>query len=539
MKVKSTQINHLGLVAGVFDRIGIGKVIDLRLPKSRHHKVTHSNAIKAMILNGLGFVGQRLYLFPEYYEKVPVSRLIGDGIQPADLNDDILGSTLDAIYHYGPTELFNEIVLEMMNHEYLGTQLLHADTTSFSVHGDYESDEEEPTSIQITLGHSKDGRMDLNQYVLSMVSNQNGIPLFVKAHSGNSSDKKTILQAIKRVKDGLDFSDNAYFVADSAIYSQENLDHLGQYIAWITRVPATINEVKALLDADIEMETCRDDRYSYHITRSSYGGIEQRWVVFQSQPMKQRMEKSFLRRLEKETRQAQKDLNKLMRHDFACEADARIDAELWSAAHPFHKLVDVVIETRHKRSGNKRGRPEKGEEMVTVYQVAARLDIEEVAVEKARQKLGRFVLASNDTQIDPDTLLQYYKGQQSVERGFRFLKDKQFRVAEVYLKKEERIEALAMIMVLCLLIYSFAEWMIRKGLKDTGQSISDQKGKPTQKPTLKWIFFLFYGVAEVTVEIGKDVHREIANLNDSMMILIRLLGSDCEKYYGMGPKSGM
>ena len=294
--------------------------------------------------------------------------------------------------------------------------------------------------------------MDLNQYVLSMVSNQNGIPLFVKAHSGNSSDKKTILQAIKRVKDGLDFSDNAYFVADSAIYSQENLDHLGQYTAWITRVPATINEVKALLDADIEMETCRDDRYSYHITRSSYGDIEQRWVVFQSQPMKQQMEKSFLRRLEKETRQAQKDLNKLMRHDFECEADARIDAELWSAAHPFHKLVDVVIETRHTRSGNKRGRPENGEEMVTVYLVTARLDIEEVAVEKARQKLGRFVLASNDTHIDPDTLLQYYKGQQSVERGFRFLKDKQLRVAEVYLKKDERIEALAMIMVLCLLI---------------------------------------------------------------------------------------
>jgi len=69
--------------------------------------------------------------------------------------------------------------------------------------------------------------------------------------------------------------------------------------------------------------------------------------------------------------------------------------------------------------------------------------------------------------------------------------------------------------VLCLLVYSFAEWMIRKGLKDSGQSIPDQKGKPTQKPTLKWICFLFYGVAEVTVEIGKKIHREIANLKDS------------------------
>lgn len=47
-------------------------------------------------------------------------------------------------------------------------------------------------------------------------------------HSGNSSDKKTILQAIKKVKEGLDLSDDAYFVADSAIYSQKKLDHLSE-----------------------------------------------------------------------------------------------------------------------------------------------------------------------------------------------------------------------------------------------------------------------------------------------------------------------
>ena len=56
-------------------------------------------------------------------------------------------------------------------------------------------------------------------------------------------------------------------------------------------------------------------------------------------------------------------------------------------------------------------------------------------VSKEKSNLGRFILASNDINIDPDTLLSYYKGQQSVERGFRFLKDKSFRVAEVYLKK--------------------------------------------------------------------------------------------------------
>jgi transposase len=535
MKIISTQIDHLGLVAGVFDRLGIGEVIDSHLPKSRHHKVPHSGATKAMILNGLGYVGQRLYLFPEYYEKVPVSRLIGGDIQASDLNDDVLGATLDAIYNYGPTELFNEIVLEIMNHEDLGSQLLHADTTSFSVHGEYERDDadEERKSIEITLGHSKDGRMDLNQFVLSMVSNQHGIPLFVQAQSGNSSDKKTILQAIQRVKEGLDFKDSSYFVADSAIYSEENLKHLGQSTSWITRVPATIGEVKELLDADIETTLCQDDRYSCHVTCSSYGGVEQRWVVYKSRPMQERMEKSFSKKLDKDTKSAQLDLNRLRRREFACEADARKEAELWRGSHPFHKLINIEIAARRKRAERKRGRPKNGEELVTVYQIAAELDVDEAAVEEARKKLGRFVLASNDTKIDPDKLLRYYKGQQSVERGFRFLKDKQFRVAEVYLKKEERIEALAMIMVLCLLVYSFAEWVIRKGLKQTGQFLLDQKGRPTQRPTLKWICFLFYGVAEVTVEIGKESHREIANLTDSLMIVIRILGKECKKYYGM------
>ncbi len=62
-------------------------------------------------------------------------------------------------------------------------------------------------------------------------------------------------------------------------------------------------------------------------------------------------------------------------------------------------------------------------------------------------------MVSNDTRLDPEIMLNYYKGQQTVERGFRFLKDKCFHVSEVYLKKEERIEALCVIMVLGLLLF--------------------------------------------------------------------------------------
>ncbi|MGH8058224.1 MAG: DUF4277 domain-containing protein, partial [Candidatus Entotheonellia bacterium] len=62
---RSQILDHLGLVAGMFEELGIGDVIDQATqqnPETR--RVTVGNAVKAMVLNGLGFVNQQLYLVP-------------------------------------------------------------------------------------------------------------------------------------------------------------------------------------------------------------------------------------------------------------------------------------------------------------------------------------------------------------------------------------------------------------------------------------------------------------------------------------------
>jgi transposase len=65
MEIEMARLDHFGLVAGVFDQIGISEVIDNCLPKSRHQKLSHSQVLKAMVLNGLGFVGQRLSCYKD------------------------------------------------------------------------------------------------------------------------------------------------------------------------------------------------------------------------------------------------------------------------------------------------------------------------------------------------------------------------------------------------------------------------------------------------------------------------------------------
>jgi len=144
-----------------------------------------------MALNGLGFNESRLYFYSNFFIGLPTESLLGDGISPSSLNDDTLSRTLDAIFDYGPTELFNELALQAMNKMTEETHLLHADTTNFSMFGKYEGDAPDGTdSIKITFGHAKDNRMDLKRFVLGMVVNQHGIPLFMQSFSGNKSDKK-------------------------------------------------------------------------------------------------------------------------------------------------------------------------------------------------------------------------------------------------------------------------------------------------------------------------------------------------------------
>ena len=69
----SAHIGHLGLVAAKIDDLNLIDLIDHRLPISEAHgaKVSHGERVTAMIINGLGFIDSRLYLFPGFLNDKP------------------------------------------------------------------------------------------------------------------------------------------------------------------------------------------------------------------------------------------------------------------------------------------------------------------------------------------------------------------------------------------------------------------------------------------------------------------------------------
>ena len=195
--------------------------------------------------------------------------------------------------------------------------------------------------------------------------------------------------------------------------------------------------------------------------------------------MQGRQEKTFAKRLEKGKKKTETPLRKLGAREFACEPDARIAAEKWLQEKPQFRFS--FLDIRHTR-WKKRG----GKGMAVRRHIVSEIEYDPAVVDHLRQKLGRFVLATNDRDLSPDELLANYKEQGTVERGFRFLKDASFRVVEIYLKEPSRIQALAMIMMLCLFVYTMTEFRLRRKLPETGDNGDrpDEEADPEPDPEM-------------------------------------------------------
>ncbi|GAO75691.1 transposase [Meiothermus ruber H328] len=186
-----------------------------------------------------------------------------------------------------------------------------------------------------------------------------------------------------------------------------------------------------------------------------------------------------------------------------------------SAALPFHRLVYLGVKEERRRGWV--GRPRKQEQPLSVgYRLRARVEVGEGKVETAQRGLGRFILATNALQavLPAEEVLRRYKDQsRTVERGFRFL------------KRPERVMSLGMVMVVALQVYALGEWELRQKLLECQASLPDQKGKPTQRPALRWVFQLFIWVRLVVLE-GKP---QVLNLAPHHATVAPLLG--VERYY--------
>jgi transposase len=526
------RLDHLGLVSGFCKEIGLEEEINKRLPKQSHKSnISNGTLLVAMILNGLGFVSRTLHMYPEYFAEKPTERLLGEGILASHINDDVMGRLLDALYESGVSELYQTLALRVVKYLGLPCNSLNLDTTSFHLDGEYEQDID-AKSIQITRGYSRDHRPDLNQVVLSLITeNQAGIPLYMQACSGNANDmetfKKTVKSHIKSLKAAYN---NTYLIADAALYTEETVQALAeQEQLFITRVPQKLKEAKIILNQTAQTTwTELKDGYCGKWFDANYGDVKQRWLLVKSRQAKAREKHILTAVISKKTARSVIDFKKLCRQKFSCAADAHAALQQWLNKQEFVRINDALVNQHNKRI--KRGRPGQNDEIITTFQITGAITTDLHLRTEAEETNGLFILGTNDLSetLSMQFLLDEYKSQQAVERGFRFLKSPDFLTSSLFLKKPERIEALLMIMTCSLMVYAAIEHLIRRNLSEKNAFFPDMKKKPTQRPTAKWVFFCFQGISVLVIDNKTEV---VTNIIDRQKIILDCLGKRYWKFY--------
>ena len=543
MEVNYYDSNHLPVVAHFCNRLKIEKIANQILPwDSSQWQLSPGTVIKAFIVDALN-ERTPLYRMNEFFSSVDIESLLGPGVKAEQLNDDRLGRTLDCIFKYGPAQLFTTIALSALKEFDVELESLHSDTTSKSVFGKYE--QQNPKSVLICKGHSKDKRPDLKQFLFGLVTTREKIPVCGTVSNGNTQDKVWNNQLLKTIKDKLrrtDFS-NITYTADSAVVCEMNLIEIAQlFIDLISRLPENFALCHQLMERSFDDSgwesigrlSARTDSANYKLKSYQemlYGRLYRFIVVYSDKHNRRK-----LKILERKVQAEQERLLKLNRKPaiFHCEKDAQVSLENVQKSIKFWNVSGQIQSVAIKKKTNKRGRRPRNEpvEYDTFYQIVYQMTENQNQIEKEKQKAGMFVLITTHLERFSDKeILVEYKEQSSVENCFKFLKSPMI-TEQVFLKNNSRIEALGYLMLIALMVWTLIERQLRQNI--TTPLIGP--GKISMEKPTAWAIMMMLNSIKIKIN-PKPVGCErslLRPLSENELLCLYFLGITVKKYLFVG-----
>ncbi len=385
--------------------MGFVKIVDKALACDM--RVSPGKILIALVMNVLSGRSP-LYRVEEFFRTRDVALLLGSDMTVKMLNDDAIGRVLDRIYEYGTWKIFSEVCVQAFRAFSVDASVVHHDTTSVSVWGEYAPAPHDP--ICITNGFSKDKRPDLKQFMLSLLLVEGNLPCHGGILDGNASDKKTngkILHELPRIMARHGKKEFIY-VADAALATKENLSLMGDTIRFITRLPANFGVCGRLIGKAVALSSWQEVGPLSHRTvkgkevcagyrlqdlRVDLYGRTYRAIVVHSDVHDKRRQKRIHKAVEKDAREVSTRVNALSRKEFFCLPDAKAAAKALKAGD-----LNEVSCSFESRPVYNRGRPSKsGIRLVKDlrHRVVIEVRQNKEAIEKLQEEAGCFVLLAN------------------------------------------------------------------------------------------------------------------------------------------------
>jgi transposase len=428
-----------------------------------------------------------LYRIEDGFEDMDLNILFEGTYIQDDFNDDHLGKLLDRIYEVGSTDLFCRIAFNA----YTGfkipfSHILHGDTTSHVLYGEYEVCEQEGyEGLNVTYGYSKDKHPELKQVMTGMLTDEYGIPIYEQTLNGNTSDSTWLKSAIHYLQGLLGDERSGYtFIADSKLVNKKNLEVIYSDeapIKFISSCPSsffskiaekTRKEAYSLDNWEDIGVCCEDEKSKRAVSYKAQSfmkpvhGIMLRLIVFKGDDS----ENKVIKDIEKERKAIEADIKKSFNKPFACKPDAQKAINDFMKRHR-KSLFDIKLDIdKITEERNQVGRPSKNQKLSIIIEKfpvkLSSLTENKERVKEYKESSESFVLITNipENEKRNKEILQDYKKQHVVEKNFEELK-KPLMVSTIFLKKPERIEALMMLLHVSLLIRVLMRVIARMNLK--------------------------------------------------------------------------
>jgi len=502
------------------------------------------------------------YLSPveEWVAQHPISlsQALGKPVRVQDCTDDrlafLLGRLGDEQTHPG-----EQIELELGQHLVraykLPTETARIDMTSVSV---YHQPEDNQGLMR--FGRSKDHRPDLRQFkaVLGTLDPV-GLPLATTVLSGEQADDPHYTPAWDRLVATIGHSD-FLAVGDCKLASLENRAHIQQRKGfYLTPLPMTGNipsELRALvLNPPNSPQEIRLFGQNAHGSPIGQGFEVTTACIWQSPDDTEEAitwkERRLVVQSEAHARRQRFGLQERLAKAEASLAALNIRpvtdrAELESRAHAILKrydLADYLILIFHeqvKRQTRYVGRGRPGPERPTQTSEAHTWTVEVLrqtaAIEQFNRLAGWRIYVTNAmvARLSLTDAVNCYRQEWQPEHGFHRLKGGLLAIMPLYLRDDERIRGLLLLLGIALRVLTLTEFVARRDLAATGEKLkglyAGNPNRATDQPTAERLLKAFANITLYRFEIENQTQYEVTLLSPLQRRILKALGIPTSVY---------
>lgn len=489
-----------------------------------------------------------------------LSILSGQSVCAKHFTDDRLEQVLDYLSDAGSYHRINNRLTHNSLEVYdMDTQKsIRLDAAPFQGHHDVK------VSNLFTDGHTKHHNPNLGmlKVMLACVDNEIngfGYPLAHLTVPGNKADDLLYIPIIKRCEEALsgkDLNSRKLYVGDSKMGSQGNRYYIimctkNDYLMPLSKVQLSDKErLKAINASSSEAykKAYKTDKQgnkeliaqgfeqtaqvSYTDEHGETHTWEERRIFVRSKAYTKSQQAALDNRVE----QATDMLNTLLVRKKG-KRIPKTKAELEQGIDKILKdkkvsgLLKVsIIEQKHSKSfRGYNGKPGRVEHSST-FELSVQAD--KALISERKKLLGWQVYATtvDEQKLDFENIVWKYRHQNRIESRFNDLRNKVAPLIPIFLQKDNRVEALINVLMICLKICALMEFEVAKSLKKNEEKLDKvYEGNPkrsTKTPTAKRLLRQFRGISIVIFRPkpnqAPDVH--LTDLNQNQLKIIHLMG---------------